>query len=238
MTARTHFALLFSVLLLGLAGCNGATSGLIVAAEGGVVRSDTAEVAIPAMSLAVDTEVTLETAPASDYPALDNARPEVVRIQPEGTVLELPATVTLRSGLIGAGADDSVTIHQLRDVDGVQSWQPVEHTLDEATGDATVSVTRFAPLAIVVAPPSSLGTIGGTLLWGHDSSPVESAPVQLIAADAIVAETTTDAAGAFSFGDLDAGSYTVSINYECMVSETVELAAGATEELSLVLCGG
>lgn len=237
MTARTPTALFFSALVLALAGCNGATSALVVAAEGGVVSSDTAEVAIPAMSLVADTEVTLETAPASDYPALDNARPEVVRIQPEGTVLELPATVTVRAALIGAGADDRVSIHQLRDVDGVESWQPVESSLDEASGDASVSVTRFAPLAIVVEAPGTTGEIHGTLLWAHDESPAESAPVQLWAADAVVADTTTDASGAFAFPDLEPGTYTVSIDYECMVEQTVELAAGATEELSLLLCG-
>jgi len=232
----THRKLLLPFLLLSLAGCSSSASGLITAAEGGTVRSDAAELTVPAMALGSDTEVTVDTASASDYPALENARGEVVRLQPEGTVLETPATVVVRSGLIGAAPGASVSIHQLREIDGVRVWRPVESVYDSETGDAEAYVSTFAPLGVVVTEAAATGAVTGTLRWGT-GDPADGAPVELRAGDEVVSSTTTDATGAFSFTDVEPGSYTVHIMYECTVEQAIELEAGETEELALTLCG-
>lgn len=239
MTTRTitlRFAPLLA-LTLALAGCNGSSASTISAAEGGTIEASTHDVAIPAMALATDTEVTVETAEASAYPALENARPEVLRIEPAGTVLEVPATVTIHADFIDADAEEAVAIHQLQDVDGVESWTRLEASRDEASGDVTVSIRRFAPLGVVVTEPASTGTIQGTIAWGS-GDPVAEGPVELYQGDTLVADTTTGADGGFAFADLDAGSYRVVMDYECSIDEAVTLEAGATEELTLTLCGG
>jgi len=233
----THRKLLLPFLVLSLAGCSSAASGLITAAEGGVVRSDAAELTVPAMSLAADTEITVDTASASDYPALENGRPEVVRLQPEGTVLETPATVVVRSDLIDAAPGSRVSIHQLRDIDGVRAWRAVESVFDSETGEAEAYVTTFAPLGIVVEAVAATATVTGTLSWGS-GDPADGAPVELRQGETVVATATTDAAGAFTFADVEPGAYTVNVDYECTIDEAITLEAGETEELTLTLCGG
>jgi hypothetical protein len=239
MNTRTSLVRIASFLALttAAAGCNGSSTSAISAAEGGTVTASTHDVAIPAMSLATDTEVTVETADASGYPELEGALPEVLRIEPEGTVLEVPATVTIHADFTGAGADDSVSVYQLRDVDGVSTWSPMESSTDAETGDVTVSVSRFAPLAVTVTAASSAAEIRGTLSWGS-GDPAAEAPVQLYQADTLVTETTTGADGSFSFADLEPGAYRVVVDYECSLDEAVEVAAGDVEELTLTLCGG
>lgn len=232
----THRKLLLPFLLLSLAGCSSSSSGLITAAEGGVVRTDAAEVTVPAMALAADTEVTVETASASDYPDLVNGRAEVVRLEPEGTVLETPATVIVRSDLIAAEPGASVTIHQLRDIDGERAWRPVESVYDSETGDAEAYVDVFAPLGVAVQAAASTGTVRGTLTWGS-GDPADGAPIELRTVDGTVGTATTDAAGAFTFTDVEPGTYTLYVMYECTIDETIEVAAG-DNEVSLTLCGG
>jgi len=232
-----HRKLLLPFLLLSLAGCSSSASGLITAAEGGVVSSDAAELTVPAMALASDTEVTVETASISDYPELENARSEVVRLEPEGTVLETPATVVVRADLIDAAPGARVTIHQLRDIDGVRAWRAVESVYDSETGDAEAYVTTFAPLGVVVEEVGATATVRGTLTWSS-GDPADGAPVELRDGDTVVHSTSTDATGAFTFTDVEPGSYTVHVMYECTVDEAIVLDAGETEDLALTLCGG
>ena len=222
-----------------LAGCSDsrAESVIIVAAEGGTVESPgTFAITIPPSSLAADTEIGLETASISAYPALEGANDQVVVLTPEGTTLELAATLTLDASLVGASVDQSVAVFQLRDVEGTRTWGPIESTF-LSNGSVTVSVTRFMPLAVVVTDAGALGEIRGTMRWG-DETPVDGAPMVLWGNDVMVGEATTDANGNFSFPGLEAGTYSVQVDYECTISETVTLSAGMTAELALTLCGG
>ncbi|MDQ3036429.1 MAG: carboxypeptidase-like regulatory domain-containing protein [Myxococcota bacterium] len=238
MIARLRLPLAL-LLCASLAACNGTapTTARIVAAEGGTVTASTHQVAIPAMALTSDVEVTLEAVSAADYPALEGARPEVLRIEPEGTTLTRAATVTIRASFIGAAEGDRVSIAQLATGDGVSTWVPMESARDAATGDVDVPITRFAPLAIVVIGASSAGGIEGTIRWG-DSSPAADAPVQLFRGTELVGSDVADAAGAFSFSDLDAGGYRVVVDYECMIDQAVTVVAGEIATQDLVLCGG
>lgn len=233
-TARLASLLAASLAFLG---CDDSrtSSGPIRASEGGTVIAASHTVDIPANALASDTEVTLETAPASGYPALEGSLAEVLRIEPEGTVLEVPASLTIHGSFVGAASAASVTVRQLTSVDGVSLWSPIESARDAASGDLTVSVTRFAPLAVVVSETPSGAAITGTLRWG-DGSPVDGAPVELHQGGSLLTTATTDAAGTFSFADLTPGAYELSIDYECMLTEPVTVAAGAPTEVELTLC--
>lgn len=229
----------YIVLLILLAACDSRTSSagsLIRAANGGRVETATHSIEIPAASLAQDTTVRLETAPASGYPALEGSRSEVLRLEPAGTVLSAPAAVTIDSAFVAASAGEIVTAWQLLEVDGAPRWSPIESSLDTETGDLRTSVGRFEPLAVVVRAAPTAGEIRGTLRWG-DGSPVASAPVQLLQGGSPLTSTQTDATGAFSFADLSPGSYTIQIDYECTISMPVELVAGTPVDLMLTLCG-
>lgn len=232
-------ARLASLLTVSLAflGCNDSrtSSGPIRASEGGTVITASHSVDIPANALVSDTEVTLETAPASEYPALEGSLSQVLRIEPEGTVLEIPASITIHGSFVGAASDASVTVRQLTNVDGADRWSPIESARDAASGDLTVPVTRFAPLGVVVSEAPTGAAITGTLLWG-DGSPVDGAPVELHQAGSLLTTATTDATGAFSFADLTPGAYELSVDYECMLTEPVTVAAGAPTEVELTLC--
>ena len=234
--ARAVVSLLSLSIALVASSCAGSapTSARVVASTGGTVSASTFQVLIPPMALATDTEVTLVTAPASGYPALANSRPEVLRMEPEGTVLTTPATVTIRADFIAAAPGDSVTIHQLNDVDGTR-WVPLPSTRTPS-GDVTVSVTLFAPLAVVVVPAPSGCGIHGTIHWG-DGSPVPSAPIQLWQGATMLTMTTSDASGVFAFGDLASGSYRIVLMYECNIDQGVSVTAGAATQVDLALCG-
>lgn len=238
MFSRTQVAL--TLVLSGvLVACGGTepSSALIAAAEGGIVTSSTHQVAIPAAALATDLEVTLEAVSASDYPVLEGGRPEVLRIEPEGTSLERAATVTIRGDFVGASEGERVSVVQLATGDGVSTWAPIESTRDVASGDLSVPITRFAPLAVVVTPASSGGGIQGTIRWG-DASPAADAPLALVIDGETVDSTVADASGAFSFSDLAPGAYRIVVDYECTIDQAVTVAAGETTTQDLVLCGG
>lgn len=234
MIARLHAvaSLLSLTLVLGCAGA-APTRTQIVAREGGTATSASYQVVIPAMSLAADTEVTLSTAPAAGFPALANARPEVLVMEPEGTTLSVPAAVTIHADFVAAAATDTVSIHQLSMVDGTR-WVPIESTRS-SSGDVTVSVTQLAPLAVVVVPSAGAGGVHGLLHWG-DGSVVAAAPVQLMQGTTLVASTTTDTAGAYAFDGLATGAYHVVVMYECNLDQPVTVTAGIAQ-LDLVLCG-
>ncbi len=240
MLARSRFARVSVVLTLALAAaCAGPapTTARIVATEGGRVVAASHEILIPAGSLLADTEVTLVTAPASSYPALPNSLSEVLRIEPEGTVLERAATVTIDGAFIGAAAADSVSVSQLANVDGVMMWRPMESSRDAASGDVAVSVTRFAPLGVVVVRPGATGEIRGTIAWG-DASPAAGAPVQLFSGATSLGTSVASETGAFSFPGLAPGEYRLVVDYECRLDRAVTVAAGAPTQVMLTLCGG
>ena len=233
MNRRLSLAVLVSVVTaLFAVGCGDTRSNsLIVAAEGGTVSVDATEVVIPAGSLVTDTEVSILVGGVGELPALDGLR-TVVRLEPEGTVLETSASVIVSGDTIGATEGQAVGAWQI--VDGV--WAPREHAIDAATGDVTVPVSYFSPVGITVRDAPAGGTIEGTLAWGSGEL-VADAPVQLFLGDTLVAETTTGTNGDFSFTGLDSGTYNVRVNYECMIDEAVGVAAGMTQTLALILCG-
>lgn len=234
MTRSHSFAPLLALsLMLGCAG-PAPTTMTVPAATGGTVINADYQLVIPPMSLATDTEVTLMTAPLSGFPALENARPEVLLLEPEGTMLTRPASITIVADFVDAGASDNVAIHQLDRVDGVR-WVPLESTR-MPSGDVSVSVTRFAPLAVVVTSSAGGGGVRGVIRWG-DGTVVSAAPVQLFMGTTMVGMTTTDAAGVYTFQSLAAGNYRVVVDYECRLDRPVTVAASVAT-LDLILCGG
>lgn len=224
--------ILIAAIAASFVACGNPTStSLIVATEGGTVEAGTTEVVIPANALAVDTEITIESTPADpELPALEGAV-VILRLEPEGTALEIPAAITVTGSEIGAGQTDTIGAWQL--LDGV--WAPREFSLG-ASGDVTLSVNVFSPVGITVREAAALGAVTGTISWGS-GDPADAAPVQLFQGEVIVAETTTDATGAFSFPDLEPGAYSVRVNYECMIDAPADVTAGTTTTLELTLCG-
>ncbi len=229
-------ALLFVVIA---ASCGGdtPTTTRIAAADGGTVIASSFRVTIPALSLATDTEVTLETASADAYPALAGGLSEVLLMRPEGTVLERAASVTIGGDFIDAPTGANVSVSQLATGDGAPGWLPLESSRDAATGDVTVSVTRFAPLGVAVVEASATGGITGTIHWG-DHMPVGMAPIQLFRGATAVTTTTSDAAGVFSFTGLEPGDYRLVVEFECMLDRAITVTAGANATTALILCGG
>lgn len=217
------------------------TPMLIAAETGGTVSLGAAQVVIPPNSLAEATEVVLMTSPLSALEPLENAVGEALLLLPEGTLLELAASVTLNvdPALLVEGAE--VSVMQLVSGDGVMIWSMVPSELQSSSGSIIASVTRFAPLAVVVETSvvgGSGNVINGTLLW-TDESPVSMAPVYLLEAGGAspLASTMTGEDGSFSFVDLTPGSYTIDIDFECPLSETVEVTAEAPTNVALTLCG-
>lgn len=216
---------------LMLAACSDTTSTVIEASTGGTVSSSSAEIQIPALSLAEDTEVAIGTADQSELPPLEGVR-VIVDLEPRGTVLETPASLTISGSEIGAGDGESVSTYQLLD-----GWLPIEHQLDADSGDVTVTVTRFQPVGVVVSEAPTGGTIEGTIRWGSGDV-VAMAPIELWMGDTMVSQTSSDANGGFRFTELDSGTYSLRVNYECMIDQAVGVAAGSTETVELTLCGG
>lgn len=226
MLARS--TLLISCALL--AACANETAGAVIAADtGGTVSSDAADIVIPAASLAEDTEIMLSVGEAEDIPELENAR-VILDLQPRGTVLETAASVTIRGSEIGANEGERIAVFQLLD-----GWLPIEHTVG-AEGDVTISVTRFQPVGVTVSEAPSGGTIEGTISWSS-GDPAGGAPIELWQGDSMVATVTSDDLGAFTFTDLESGTYAIRVNYECTIDQAVGVAAGETETVQLTLCG-
>jgi hypothetical protein len=225
--------LLLSALVLLLAACgDDRRSMTITAAEGGTVIASSHEIMIPPASLAADTAVMLSRGDTADYPAIPGDRGVVLKVDPEGTVLELAATVTIHGSEIGASAEESVGVFQL--VDG--GWSPLEHTRDTETGDVSTSVTVFAPIGIGITAPGEGGTIEGTIAWG-DGTPVDMAPIELYLGDTLVDSTQSGADGSYRFEALEPGTYSIRVDYECTIDQAVGVATGMTVTQDLTLCG-
>lgn len=222
---RTFFAC--AVLVAGCA--DDRSADLIVAAEGGTVESDAFRVEIAPDALAEDTAVELSVGDAADYPSMTGEY-QVLVIEPEGTVLETPAEVTIDASFIGAADGETVTLSQL----GPAGWVRLEHT-DNGDGSATTFVSEFAPIAVSVAAASSTGSIEGTLSW-NDGSPVDGAPVMLMQGATHIGSSTTDATGAFGFADVEPGTYTLVVELECPLMADISVAAGAPTQADLTLC--
>lgn len=213
---------------------------LITPEAGGTVSLGAIEVVIPPMALAAATEVVLMTSPLSTLEALEDGVGEALIMEPAGTTLELPATVTLPvdPSLIVSGAE--VSVKQLVSGDGVMIWTDIPSELNASAGEVIVSVTRFAPLAVVVETSVVAGgnVINGTIRWS-DESPVDMAPIQLLESGGASPLTSTMSAddGTFTFADLSPGTYTLVVDYECLIEEEVTVTADAPTNVSLTLCG-
>jgi hypothetical protein len=239
MTTRVAFTLLLALLATSCARRSPAPGPVSVSAlEGGTVIVSTHAIDIPPMALEADTPVSLRASPATDYPALDGARPQVLVIEPEGALLAQPAAVTIHGEFIAAPEGAAVSVAQLTNGDGVTAWSFVESVRDSETGDVTVPIDRFAPLAVVVTEPAAgAGQIRGSIVWGS-GTPVAGAPIQLFRMDTRLVEQAADDSGNFAFGDLEPDSYLLVVDYECTLSRAVEVTAGGVAEVALTLCGG
>lgn len=230
------FALLLCLsFLIACASERGSGSGaqLIPADQGGSVSLNANEVTIPPNSLMEDTSVSLSLAPSSSFPGLDNAPPNVLVLEPRGTVLSTPATVFLT-----ASDPSTVSVRQFVEGDGEAFWRTLEHV--NQPGGVQVSVQRFAPLALVPVPIDVpvANEIRGRVTWA-DGSAVANVPVELwtAGADGPLTTTTADSDGAFSFADLSSGDYRVRVNVECDTSVDATVSGSTPTEVTLVLCG-
>ncbi len=226
------------IVALSLTACaddRPATSVVVSAATGGTVSLGNTELAVPAMALANDTEIMLTTANKADFPELTGAQPDVVRIEPLGTTLEFAATLVI--DVSGAPSGASLSAAQLREIEGEMVWTTIATELPVSNGLATVSITTFAPLAIVSPPVVGGGNvIRGTISWG-DGSPAANAPIELYVGETKQTEILSDSQGAFQFADVSAGSYSLRVNYECTINEAVEVSASEPTVVTLTLCG-
>lgn len=68
-------------------------------------------------------------------------------------------------------------------------------------------------------PPSPTGTLSGTVLAAADNAPIVGATVTTVPSTETI---TTDATGAFTFGDLPIGSYEVQVAAEGFEAPTAE----------------
>lgn len=226
--------LLFALLLALPMGCSDAAGNLIQASEGGSVSSGTHSVEIPAGSLTEDTEVSIATADITTVGALENARDNILLLEPEGTRLETAATVEIDASFIDADATQQVRIFQFGDGE----WIPQESS-ETSGGGRSVSVTYFAPLAVVVEDAASTGSIRGTLIWNGSGDPVTEQELILNGEGVTDLSTTTDAEGVFSFAELEPGTYTLTGGalIECPITETITVAAGEQSTPAFSLCG-
>lgn len=241
---RTQLGLSTIGLLCAMAGCADDTRMaepmLITPEAGGTITLGANEVTIPPNSLAAATEVVLMTSPLSTLAALENGVGEALILLPEGTTLERAAVVTLPvdPSLLVEGAE--VSVKQLVSGDGVMIWTDLSSELNASAGEVIVSVTRFAPLAVVVETSVVAGgnVINGTIAWG-DETPVGMAPIDLFESGGASPLTSTMSAedGTFSFGDLSPGDYRIVVDYECLIEEDVTVTADAPSNVSLTLCG-
>jgi hypothetical protein len=145
----------------------------------------------------------------------------------------MPATVSLAATL----GDGDVSVVQYLGARGTQSWQPLTSGVTFGAESVAVAVSQFAPLAVVANEVTTGGTgaIQGTLRWS-DGSGAPGAEIDLLQGQAMVAQAISDDAGAFSFSSLAAGTYTLSLYYECELVQEVSVTSGATTSLDLVLC--
>lgn len=243
-TTKTKLGLSMIAVLCMTAGCADDTRMaepmLITPEAGGTITLGANEVVIPPQALAAATEVVLMTSPLSTLEALENGVGEALILLPEGTILERAAVVTLPvdPSLLVEGAE--VSVKQLVSGDGVMIWTDVAAELNASTGEVIVSITRFAPLAVVVETSVVAGgnIINGTIRWG-DEAPVGMAPVQLFESGGASPLTSTMSAedGTFTFADVSPGSYTIVVDYECLIEEDVTVTADAPTNVSLTLCG-
>jgi hypothetical protein len=215
------------------AGAGQTETSVVPAAGGGEVAVGSASLDIPQNALANDTEVTIRIAPPSDYPDLERPRSNVLVLEPEGTILTMPASVSLAASL----GDGNVSVVQYLSVRGTQIWQPLTSGVMFGAESVSVAVSQFAPLAVVGNEVTTGGTgaIEGTVRWS-DGSGAPGAEIDLLQEQTVVAQTIGDDAGAFGFSNLAAGTYTISLYYECELLQEVSVSSGATTSLDLVLC--
>lgn len=219
--------------LLAACSSEGPTSTIIVAAEGGSVTTSTHDITIPAASLPMDTEVTLDVADPTGFPAVPGDRSVILRVDPEGTRLETAATVTIHGSQIGAAAEESVAVYQL--VDG--GWRQLEFSRDIETGDIVTGITYFAPIGVGITEVSEGGgTIQGTITWG-DGTAVGGAPLELWLGETQVQTTQSTGEGLYRFEGLESGTYSIRVMSECTIDQAVGVASGMTVTQDLVLCG-
>lgn len=236
-----------SVMLFSL-GCGGSnaeetiTGEMIKAKEGGIVvlEGSQSSVNIPAESMAEDTLISLTLTRLDALPALESARAEVLKIEPAGLTLEMPAAVTLEIGEPIKPEEEEISVMMLVK----DSWQALEGAQVVSGGLVSVPITTLGTLALVVkkrlTPVVPAGNmIKGQMIWG-DESPVSDTPLYLYQGETKLTEKTTDADGKFTFSDLTPGSYTIKTGdmAECPVEEVVQVTNEKPTVVTLVMCGG
>jgi hypothetical protein len=209
----TRLALALS-LLAACGGGGGSTTQRIPAAQGGTVSLDDTRLDIPANALGEDTDVSIEIAALADFGALADARDRVLVIEPAGTTLAVPATITLDPGAPAIEQDQLVSIAQF--VDG--AWVTVAESGAEvgSGGLVTANIDLFAPTAVVVrdAPQGPTGTIAGTVFHLYTEQPLPGIEFELRDGQSVLGTATSDAAGQFEFADVPVGPYTVHSNID------------------------
>jgi hypothetical protein len=200
-------ALLFTVGACG-SDSSESTASLISASEGGTISlSDSStKITFPAGAVTEDMEITMATASVSDFAALEDARKDVLQFDPE-MVLASPAVIEWNL----SDVESSSRVHLMQFVDG--DWRRPEISGVEigSGGIALASVYQVAPTALVVTETTTASLkIQGSVVHIYTQAPLPGVEFQLWTSfEQMVASTSSDQSGAFSFDNVAPGSYFV-----------------------------
>jgi hypothetical protein len=139
-----------------------------------------------------------------------------------GTVnLELvgaPSGVTLSPSSVSVTGSGPVTQTLTVDVDSTVNAGDYDLQIKATSGN----LNKTAPLSLKVTGPTGTETLSGMVVSENAGGPVAGSQVRLMRGGTLVATTTTDAQGAFTFANIPADTYRLEVQKPGMAGSFVE----------------